>query len=150
MTRPVSQKLVDPETRVTWMKKQGITHQIVGGWLDLFGYELPAGEGLRWSRLLNEHLLSGAKATTGLTALASVPLQDGQLAADVLNEALDAGFVGVMIGTQPKGMGGNLDGYQRARQIVHRVRLDFPYGRGISMLTWEIESDPEVCSGVVE
>ena len=109
MTRPVSPRLIDPETRVAWMKKQGITHQIVGGWLDLFGYELPVGEGLCWSRLLNEHLLSGAKSTTGLTALASVPLQDGQLAAEVLNEALDAGFAGVMIGTQPKGVGGNLD-----------------------------------------
>ncbi len=41
--------------------------------------------------------------------LATVPLQDGALAAAVLAEALDAGFPGAMIGTQPKGFGGTLD-----------------------------------------
>jgi aminocarboxymuconate-semialdehyde decarboxylase len=44
-----------------------------------------------------------------LTALATVPLQDGALAARVLEEALDSGFKGAMIATQPKGFGGNLD-----------------------------------------
>jgi aminocarboxymuconate-semialdehyde decarboxylase len=44
-----------------------------------------------------------------LTPLATVPLQSGALAARVLEEALDAGFSGAMIGTQPKGLGGNLD-----------------------------------------
>src|SRR5207302_2060765 len=40
---------------------------------------------------------------------ATVPLQDGRLAARVLEEALDSGFHGAMIATQPKGVGGNLD-----------------------------------------
>ena len=44
-----------------------------------------------------------------MTPLATVPLQDGALAARVLEEALDKGFTGAMIGTQPKGVGGNLD-----------------------------------------
>jgi aminocarboxymuconate-semialdehyde decarboxylase len=44
-----------------------------------------------------------------LSALATVPLQDGRLAARVLEEALDAGFKGAMLATQPKGIGGNLD-----------------------------------------
>jgi aminocarboxymuconate-semialdehyde decarboxylase len=44
-----------------------------------------------------------------LSALATVPLQDGALAARVLEEALDRGFKGAMIATQPKGIGGNLD-----------------------------------------
>ena len=43
------------------------------------------------------------------TPLATVPLQDGALAARVLEEALDNGFKGAMIGIQPKGVGGNLD-----------------------------------------
>jgi len=43
------------------------------------------------------------------TPLATVPLQDGALAARVLEEALDNGFKGGMIGIQPKGVGGNLD-----------------------------------------
>jgi aminocarboxymuconate-semialdehyde decarboxylase len=50
-----------------------------------------------------------AAALASLTALATVPLQDGALAARVLDEALDSGFKGAMIATQPKGTGGNLD-----------------------------------------
>ena len=38
-----------------------------------------------------------------------MPLQSGRHAARVLAEALDAGFHGAMIGTQPKGEGGALD-----------------------------------------
>ena len=41
--------------------------------------------------------------------LATVPLQDGTRAAEVLREAHAAGFKGTMIGTQPKGKGGVLD-----------------------------------------
>jgi len=38
-----------------------------------------------------------------------VPLQSGKLAAEILEHALANGFHGAMIGTQPKGAGGNLD-----------------------------------------
>jgi aminocarboxymuconate-semialdehyde decarboxylase len=38
-----------------------------------------------------------------------VPLQSGKLAAEILEHALGCGFHGAMIGTQPKGAGGNLD-----------------------------------------
>ena len=48
-------------------------------------------------------------ALAALTRLAAVPLHDGVLAARVLEEALDNGFEGAMIGTQPRGVGGNLD-----------------------------------------
>src|SRR5262249_49176703 len=41
--------------------------------------------------------------------LATVPLQDGMRAAEVLKEAHAQGFRGAMIGTQPKGKGGVLD-----------------------------------------
>jgi aminocarboxymuconate-semialdehyde decarboxylase len=68
---------------------------------------VPAQEGAAWSRLLNEYLLG--TASKEFVPLATVPLQDGALAAEVLREAMDAGFVGTMIGTQPKGMGGTLD-----------------------------------------
>jgi aminocarboxymuconate-semialdehyde decarboxylase len=50
-----------------------------------------------------------AAALPALSALATVPLQNGALAARVLEEALDQGFRGAMIATQPKGTGGNLD-----------------------------------------
>jgi aminocarboxymuconate-semialdehyde decarboxylase len=41
--------------------------------------------------------------------LATVPMQSGKLAAQALEEALDQGFHGAMIGTQPKGASGVLD-----------------------------------------
>ena len=111
-TRPLSPKLRDTEMRLAWMDEQSIDAQIVGGWLDSFGYELPAEEGEAWSRFLNEFQMSGTDGTNGtdrLTPLASVPLQDGKRAAKVLEEALGAGCKGVMIGTQTRGSEGNLD-----------------------------------------
>src|SRR5438552_2610250 len=108
-TRPISPKLSDLADRRTWMDRNGIDHQLVGGWLDSFGYELPSGEGLAWSRFYNECLQEELREETRFTPLATVPLQHGGLAAEVLSEALDQGFGGVMIGTLPKGNAGNLD-----------------------------------------
>jgi len=108
-TRPISPKLRDAEQRAEWMHGHGIEIQIVSGWLDSFGYELPAAEGAAWSRFMNEHVLRETEDAAHFTPLGTVPLQDGRLAAAVLGEALDAGFTGVMIGTQPEGAAGNLD-----------------------------------------
>jgi aminocarboxymuconate-semialdehyde decarboxylase len=54
-------------------------------------------------------MLDGAAELDAFAPLACVPLQSGRLAAEVLEEALDQGFHGAMIGTQPKGVGGGLD-----------------------------------------
>jgi aminocarboxymuconate-semialdehyde decarboxylase len=108
-TRPLSPKLSDVKQRQAWLANQRIDYQIVGGWLDMFGYELPREEGADWCRFMNEQLLSAARQLDRLVPLACVPLQSGELAAEGLEEALNAGFRGVMIGTQPKGTGGTLD-----------------------------------------
>jgi len=108
-TRPVSKPLSDIAARLQWLDTNGIERQVVGGWLDMFGYEIPAEEGLRWSRLINKHLSRIAKEQPRFIPLATVPLQDGARAAEVLKEAHDQGFKGAMIGTQPKGRGGVLD-----------------------------------------
>jgi len=109
-TRPVMPRLSDLDDRRAWMDKNAIDHQLVGGWLDSFGYELPAKEGLAWSRYMNDCMWDALRDETRFTPLATVPLQDGRFAADVLGEALDKGFGGAMIGTLPKGVaGGNLD-----------------------------------------
>ncbi len=109
LTRPLSPKLRDSDGRLEWMEHQCIDAQINGGWLDSFGYELPAEEGAAWSRFMNEFLMTGTDEHEPLVPLATVPLQNGKLAAEVLEEALAAGFGGVMIGTQPHGDSGNLD-----------------------------------------
>ena len=108
-TRPISSKLSDLAERRAWMDKNGIDHQLVGGWLDSFGYELAAGEGLAWSRFINACMREALVDEKRFTPLATVPLQDGNMAAEVLGEAMQSGFGGVMIGTLPKGLGGVLD-----------------------------------------
>ncbi|MEQ9642465.1 MAG: amidohydrolase family protein [Alphaproteobacteria bacterium] len=109
LTRPVSPKLSDVGARQQWLGDAGIDTQVVGGWLDMFGYELPPEEAADWCRFLNEQMKGGTAEHGFLAPLACVPLQSGKLAAEILEEALGQGFHGTMIGTQPKGEGGNLD-----------------------------------------
>jgi aminocarboxymuconate-semialdehyde decarboxylase len=108
-TRPVSKPLGDIAARLRWMEKNGIDRQVVGGWVDMFGYELPVAEGTAWADLINEHLAAAAKAESCFVPLATVPLQDGAAAAEVLRAAVSTGFPGVMIGTLPRGVGSVLD-----------------------------------------
>ncbi len=108
-TRPVSKPLSDIAGRVAWMAKQGIDRQVVGGWVDMFGYELTGAEGEAWARLANDCLLAAAKAEPRFVPLATVPLGDGARAASVLKDAVKAGFAGAMIGTLPRGAGSTLD-----------------------------------------
>ncbi len=108
-TRPVAKPLTDVVSRIKWMDERKVDLQIVGGWLDMYGYELPVEEGVRWARLANAHMIATAKEQPRFVPLATVPLQDGVQAAEVLREAHSLGFKGTMIGTQPKGIGGVLD-----------------------------------------
>lgn len=108
-TRPIMPKLRELESREAWLSENNIDLQISGGWLDSFAYGVPGDEGAAWSRFMNEHLLEQMRGKAYMEPLATVPLQDGKLAAEVLREAMAAGFSGAMIGTQPKGLSGNLD-----------------------------------------
>jgi aminocarboxymuconate-semialdehyde decarboxylase len=108
-TRPVSKPLSDIASRVAWMAAQGIDKQVVGGWVDMFGYELPGAEAENWSRLTNDGLQAVAKSEPRFVPLATVPLGDGVRAAAVLKDAMKAGFAGAMIGTLPRGVGSTLD-----------------------------------------
>ena len=108
-TRPVSKLLSDTDGRLDWMNTNGIDMQVIGGWLDMFGYEIPADEGQRWSRLINHHLKEFCAENPRFLPLATLPMQNGKAAAKVLESAHSSGFSGAMIGTQPKGKGGTLD-----------------------------------------
>jgi aminocarboxymuconate-semialdehyde decarboxylase len=108
-TRPVSKPLSDIPARLAWMSKNGIDKQVVGGWVDMFGYELPGPEAEAWACLANEVLLSASKEEPHFVPLATVPLGDGARAASVLKAAMAAGFAGAMIGTLPRGVGSTLD-----------------------------------------
>ncbi len=108
-TRPVSKPLTAIPARLAWLKERGIDKQVVGGWVDMFGYEVPGEEGEAWARLINDALLAAAKANPAFVPLATVPLGDGKRAAAVLKDAIKAGFPGAMIGTLPRGVGSTLD-----------------------------------------
>jgi len=108
-TRPVSKPLSDIPARLSWMAKNGIDKQVVGGWVDMFGYELPGAEAEAWARLANDCLAAAAKAEPHFVPLATVPLGDGARAAAVLKWAVGAGLAGAMIGTLPRGVGSTLD-----------------------------------------
>ena len=69
-TRPVSKPLSDIAGRIAWMDEQAIDKQVVGGWVDMFGYELPGAEAEAWARLANEALLAAAKAEPRFVPLA--------------------------------------------------------------------------------
>lgn len=108
-TRPIGKGLMDMPGRLAWMEKQQIDRQVVGGWVDMFGYQLPPAEGEAWSRLANDVLLATSKSDRRFVPLATVPLQDGARAAAVLKDAVNAGFPGAMIATLPRGIGSVLD-----------------------------------------
>jgi aminocarboxymuconate-semialdehyde decarboxylase len=100
-TRPVAPKLSDLGDRRQWMEENGIDHQLVGGWMDVYGYELPPAQGLAWSRYSNRCMKDALAGERRFTPLATLPLQDGALAAQVLEESMAGGFGGAMIGTLP-------------------------------------------------
>ena len=108
-TRPVMPRLRETEERHKWMDEQGLDLQIPGGWVDAFGNQLPAEEGADWARYSNEWLLKECTKNPRIIPLAVLPTQSGELAAKVMEEALDQGFKGFMIGAQTRAVGGNLD-----------------------------------------
>ena len=122
-TRPVSPGLTDIAKRLAWMDEQGIDAQVVGGWLDMMGNQLPPDQGAEWARTINAAMAAAAAdqprfmplcvvlmlSMTGFMPLAALPMQDGAAAAEVLREAHGMGMKGAMVGTQPNGAGGVLD-----------------------------------------
>ena len=54
--RPIQPRLTDLDERWRVMQQQGIDMQLLSVWADMFGYSMPADEGARWHRLLNETL----------------------------------------------------------------------------------------------
>ena len=99
-TRPVAPGLMDPEQRASWMRCHGISRQVIAGWLDIFGYQLPPAEGAAWAELLSAHLAEQATADPRLTALGTVPLQDPSRAAEALRDRHGDGMPGIMIATR--------------------------------------------------
>ena len=100
--RPVG-GLARLEPRLEWMEQQGLSLQILGSWLDIQGYTLSARNAATWARIFNEHLAQVVRAHPGrFAALATVPVQDGALAAGELEYAVnELGMLGAMLAADP-------------------------------------------------
>jgi aminocarboxymuconate-semialdehyde decarboxylase len=101
-TPPLHPALTDLPARLAAMDAMGVARQLVSPFIDLTAYELEATTGGRYSRLFNELLAATAdRAPQRLRALATVPLQSGELAARELEHALTKlGMVGVEVGAR--------------------------------------------------
>lgn len=103
-TRPLKPRLRDLDERHSWMDEQGLDHQVLGTWADLFAYELPVDAADRWTRLLDDTLLEAVADDPRFSSLSTPPLQDPELAARAIHRAADDGHVGALIGTDVAGM----------------------------------------------
>lgn len=103
-TRPIAAGLTDEARRASWLDDNGIDLQIVGSWLDIVGYELPAEEGAEWAAALAGAIHDGVAADPRQIALGTVPLQDPVRAAAALRKQRADGLPGVVIATRARGL----------------------------------------------
>ena len=96
--RPMPPALTSRDESLRWLDEQGIGHQIVGTWADLFGYQLPAREGAFWCRMVNELQLSSLAGEPRLIPMAILPLQDPVAAVAEVEWAHEAGYTTVTVG----------------------------------------------------
>jgi aminocarboxymuconate-semialdehyde decarboxylase len=87
--RPVAGAMLDTADRSEWFAEQEVAHQVVAPWLDLHGQELPAADGARWVRLLNDAVAeSVGDPARRMTGHATLHLADADTAADELRRAV--------------------------------------------------------------
>jgi aminocarboxymuconate-semialdehyde decarboxylase len=87
--RPFFPGLLDLEKRWEEMARQGLDRQVLSVWSDVFGYGLPREKGARWHRLINQCLFQVVEQhPQRLSAMASVPLQDADMAAKELEHCV--------------------------------------------------------------
>jgi aminocarboxymuconate-semialdehyde decarboxylase len=98
-TRPMQPRLWDIAGAHEWLDAQAIDVHVVGTWADVFGYTLPADEGARWSRFVNEATLETLDGQDRFFPLATVPIQRGAHAVRELEAARAMGYRGLTIGT---------------------------------------------------
>lgn len=100
--RKVRSPLWDLEARLAELDANGVAMQVVSPTPILLTYWAEPRPALEFARAVNDSLAAQVAASAGrLTGLASVPLQDGALAAEELRRAVgELGLAGVEIGTR--------------------------------------------------
>ena len=103
--RPFFPKLVEPvEERTAWLDEQDLDVQLVATWPDIYGYGLPQDQSVLWHRILNDTLGEWCgDHSPRFGFIASVPLPNGDDAAQELERAMGLGAVAVMISANVEG-----------------------------------------------
>lgn len=87
--RPVAGVMLDTTDRGPWFTEQDVTRQVVAPWLDIHGQELPAADGARWVRLLNDAVAeSVSDRARHLSGHATLHLADADAAAGELRRTV--------------------------------------------------------------
>lgn len=100
-TLAMPEGMLDLDKRLAWMDEQGVDVQVLSAWMDFSAYVLDPEDGAWLARSLNE-LTNDAIAghADRFRAMAAVPLQAPELAADELRHAIEElGMVAVEIAT---------------------------------------------------
>jgi aminocarboxymuconate-semialdehyde decarboxylase len=100
-TQALPEGMLDLEGRLQWMDARGIDIQVLSPWIDFSAYVLDPDDGAWLARALNEFMAEAAATHPDrFRAMASVPLQEPELAAEELAHAVKAlEMTGVEIAT---------------------------------------------------
>ena len=97
--RPVREALWNPAVRIEEMDEMGVDIQVMCATPIMFGYSLPAQQGLETAQRFNDGAMAiCSHEPARLKALAQVPLQDIDLACGEVTRAMAIGHLGVQIG----------------------------------------------------
>lgn len=103
--RPFFPGLLDVERRIAEMDGQGIGHQVMTMWTDIFGYQLDAPKGHAWHREMNDGLIGlCADHPERFSFMASAALQDASGAALEIERCAAAGAAGVIVAANVNGV----------------------------------------------
>lgn len=130
---------------------RGVDHHVLSPWVAMIPIDLPAKQAAEICRFENERMAEAASSDASLWGLAAVPLQDPDLALEVLREALALGLKGVELTTA---VGGTFIGdarfdsfWQGAAELGSPVFIH-PSTRGIDLdpfkgsYTWNSVGNP--------
>ncbi|MBM7518522.1 amidohydrolase family protein [Nocardioides nitrophenolicus] len=137
--RRVQSDCWDAEVRLRDMDADGVDIQVVSPTPVFFGYDAPAGEAERISRVFNDLALEVcAPAGDRLIPFCQVPLQDTDAACRELERAVAAGHRGVEIGNHVGDR--DLDDAGIVTFLQHAAALDVP----VFVHPWDLPGSPRL------
>src|SRR6266702_3819285 len=121
--RPFFPKLIEPmDVRLDAMSSQGVDHQVLSAWADIFDHGMPRQNAVAWHSYLNNHLAKVCELRPErFSLLASVPFPFAQeSAAELERAAIKLGAVGAVIAANVEG---TILGNLRLQEKLQEIRL---------------------------